>query len=145
MAKEYDPSKSINGLYKLTGDTGSTRYMAPEVGLEKPYNEKVDVYSFGILFWQILSMEIPFSGTGFNVKTFKKLVFEKGARPVPDPKWPAPISALIRSCWSADISERPSMEEVVGILRADITINSEDEEVFDIMDASRKSEMSLKA
>ncbi len=33
----------------MTGDTGSTRYMAPEVYFEKPYNQNVDVYSFGIL------------------------------------------------------------------------------------------------
>ena len=33
----------------MTGETGSTRYMAPEVHFEKPYNQSVDVYSFSIL------------------------------------------------------------------------------------------------
>lgn len=125
----------------MTGDTGSTRYMAPEVYLEKPYNEKVDVYSFGILFYQILALETPFEG--LTVKSFPKMVFEKGARPVPDPKWPLGITNLMQRCWSAKITERPSMEEVSEVLFEEISANT-DEEVFDIMDASRKSELSLR-
>ncbi len=37
--------------YKLTGCTGSRRYMAPEVCFSDPYNVKADVYSFGILLY----------------------------------------------------------------------------------------------
>lgn len=125
----------------MTGDTGSTRYMAPEVGLEKPYNETVDVYSFGILFYQMLALETPFEG--LTVKSFPKMVFEKGARPVPNPKWPLAISNLMQRCWSAKISARPTMDEVSDILFEEINANT-DEEVFDIMDVSRKSELSLR-
>lgn len=125
----------------MTGDTGSTRYMAPEVFFEKPYNEKVDVYGFGVMFYQILALETPFEG--LTVKSFPKMVFEKGVRPVVDPKWPLAISSLMQRCWSAKISARPSMEEVTEVLFAEITANT-DEEIFDIMDVSRKSEMSLR-
>jgi serine/threonine protein kinase len=45
--------RTENGLFKLSGNTGSLRYMAPEVALEKAYNHKVDVYSYGILLWQV--------------------------------------------------------------------------------------------
>jgi len=38
-----------NEVYKMTGETGSLRYMAPEVADLIPYNHKIDVYSFGIL------------------------------------------------------------------------------------------------
>ena len=37
--REYE-----NEAYDMTGNTGSLRYMAPEVALRKPYTEKVDVY-----------------------------------------------------------------------------------------------------
>ena len=142
LAKEFDPSKADkSGCYNLTGDTGSTRYMAPEVGLSKPYNEKVDVYSFGILFYQIMALETPFQG--LTVRSFPKMVFEKGARPVPDPKWPSQITDLMKKCWSANISERPSMEDVSSILFEEINANT-DEDIIDIMDASRKSELSLR-
>lgn len=35
------------GAYNMSGDTGSLRYMAPEVAKNLPYNQKVDVYAFG--------------------------------------------------------------------------------------------------
>lgn len=124
----------------MTGDTGSTRYMAPEVYFEKPYNQSVDVYSFGIIFYQILALATPFEG--LTVKSFPKMVFQKGSRPKPDPKWPLGITNLMQRCWSSNISERPSMEEVSEVLFEEISSNS-DEEVIDIMDASRKSALSL--
>ncbi len=37
-------SHDINITYKLTGETGSYRYMAPECFRHEPYNLKVDVY-----------------------------------------------------------------------------------------------------
>lgn len=53
-------SSSSSESYKLTGYTGTRAYMAPEVALRLQYNEKVDIYSFGILFWQIITGEVPF-------------------------------------------------------------------------------------
>jgi serine/threonine protein kinase len=49
--------------YKMSGNTGTLIYMAPEVALNKPYTEKVDIYSFGIILWQLASGVVPFSGT----------------------------------------------------------------------------------
>jgi len=52
LAKKLTPSNATdNDLYLLTGNTGSLRYMAPEVAIGLPYNQKADAYSFGILFW----------------------------------------------------------------------------------------------
>lgn len=41
--------------YKMTGGTGSLRYLAPENFLGKPYNEKTDIYSFSIIVWELLA------------------------------------------------------------------------------------------
>jgi serine/threonine protein kinase len=38
------PAVNILARYRMTGETGSPRYMAPECHLNLPYNEKVDVY-----------------------------------------------------------------------------------------------------
>jgi serine/threonine protein kinase len=142
LCREFDPSQvDKDGTYKLTGDTGSMRYMPPEVALNKPYNETVDVYSFGILLYQIMALETPFAG--LTMRSFPTMVFTKGARPIPDPKWPENISGLMRKCWSANIRERPSMADVVSILTEEINANS-DQEIMDIMDVSRKSELSLR-
>jgi serine/threonine protein kinase len=34
--------------------------MAPEVGMEEPYNELCDVYSFGVLFWEMMTLSKPY-------------------------------------------------------------------------------------
>ena len=119
LAKEYDPSKADkNGCFNYTACTGSPRYMAPETALGQPYNEKIDVYSYGLLLYQILALETPFEG--LTMKSFPKIVYEKGARPVPNVKWPATISSIMQRCWSAKISQRPSMKEVASILSKEI-------------------------
>ena len=51
---------NANGTYKLTPNTGSIRYMAPENGNKWPYNFLADSYSFGILLWEICSLKRPF-------------------------------------------------------------------------------------
>ena len=95
--------------------------MAPEVAFGKPCNETMDVYSFGILLYQILALEAPFEG--LTIKSFPKLVYEKGSRPVPDSKWPAEITALVHRCWSARIRNRPPMAEVESVLAREIDSN----------------------
>lgn len=115
LAKQFDPSKADkDGCYQMTAFTGSLRYMAPEVALGKPCNETTDVYSFGLLLYQIIALEAPFYG--LTVKSFPKFVFEKGARPKPDAKWPAELSSLMRRCWSPTIHARPFMAEVSEVL-----------------------------
>jgi len=48
--------------YEMTGNTGSLRYMAPEVVLNQPYTEKVDVFSFAVVLWTISKCKVPYKG-----------------------------------------------------------------------------------
>lgn len=137
LARELnDDLRQSDGLYKMTGDTGSILFMAPEVALEKPYNETVDVYSFGVLLWQLLKSEEPYHGFTYNM--IMKSVVRGGCRPKIDPKWQKDISNLMSKCWSAKISTRPSMEEVSTVLQQEI-MNSGEETVDDMLDVSTKS------
>lgn len=53
--------QKIAGTYRMTGKTGSMRYMAPEVFQDDPnYDEKVDIYSTGLILWYIALGERPF-------------------------------------------------------------------------------------
>jgi serine/threonine protein kinase len=140
LAKEFDPAKSNpDGTYNYTGDTGSPRYMATEVAQERPYNQNVDVYSFCILLWEILTLSQPFENFTFSM--LKRKVVEEGFRPKPDDKWPPAISNALRAGWG-DAKKRPSMEEIHDVLRDEINRNSE-EGVEDSVDISGKSAASL--
>lgn len=97
--------------YRMTGNTGSKRYMAPEVALKRPYNETADVYSFGIILWQMARDKVPFSKMG--VDEFLQKVARDGERPKLDKAWPQRFSALLVACWDADPLNRPSFANVV--------------------------------
>eukprot|EP00980_Cylindrotheca_fusiformis_P001270 scaffold332_cov117-Cylindrotheca_fusiformis.AAC.30 len=113
---EYD---KVNDSYKLTGDTGTLRYMPPEVGLDQPYGMSVDVYSLSILAYEVLSLKVPFAG--IPPSEFRHQVFVKGIRPPIDQEWPVQLQRLIASMWISYPNARPTSDEVftafTGMLR----------------------------
>lgn len=111
LAKELiDNNRNDDGTYNLTGFTGSILYMAPEVALSKPYNTSSDVFSFGILMWMVISLEVPYKTLTLNL--IKKLVVHEGLRPSCNSSWPVGITDLMQQCWSEDPKKRPPFSEV---------------------------------
>lgn len=55
VSEEDEASAGANAT--LTTCVGTIPWVAPEILASKPYNEKVDVYSFGIVLWEILTRE----------------------------------------------------------------------------------------
>ena len=143
LSKEFDPStKDDDGTYNMTADTGSPRYMAPEVFLGERYNESIDVYSFSILMWQILKLQTPHEG--FTMSVLKKKVIIGGARPKCDPKWSPRLRELIQNGWSSP-KNRPTMEDVTEVLRCEINSYAMEKRIGcgNVLDVSRKSDASL--
>lgn len=103
--------KRSSDTYQMTGNTGTLRYMAPEVAVGKSYNSTVDVYSFGIIVWQILKGDVPFQGMGR--KAFMERVVAGGERPQCGRGWPRQFRALLQRCWSEEKEVRPSFEEIL--------------------------------
>lgn len=101
---------SADQAYDMTGCTGSLRYMAPEVALRQPYTEKADVYSFGILLWQMARDRAPFKG--LDKDQFMSKVVAMNERPKLDKTWPVGFSTLLTSCWDRDPLRRPSFNVI---------------------------------
>jgi len=119
LAKRLNPEDlTENEMYSLTGNTGSLRYMAPEVALCEPYDHRVDSYSFGILFWQICSLTTPF--LGYSTKSHAERVVRQGYRPKPDKTWPETWTLLMKLCWSPDTQARPSFDHIVNVLEQEV-------------------------
>ena len=108
-----------DGRYDMTGNTGSRRYMAPEVAKDQEYNESVDVYSFGILMWELCSAEKPFYGYGSG-KHMQQVVLG-GERPKMDSAhtayWPNNLQWLMKKCWSQYSCVRPDFASVKQVLK----------------------------
>jgi serine/threonine protein kinase len=123
LGKSREPLESLkskDGTYNLTQLKGSLTYMAPEVATGKGYNHSCDVYSFAILFWQIMTLHTPFQDYTDNPREFKKYVYQCHKRPAFDETWPLHLKVCLIHCWSEDIKERLDMIKVVKILRKQI-------------------------
>lgn len=121
--EEYD--KDIDS-YNLTGNTGTLRYMPPEVALDQPYGMSVDVYSLAILIYEVLSLKVPFAG--MPPSEFRHQVFVRGARPPIDQGWPYPLQDLLASMWNANSKSRPTSDQVFSTLTG--MLRGSDEELF---------------
>mmetsp|Transcript_3958 Transcript_3958/g.6615 ORF Transcript_3958/g.6615 Transcript_3958/m.6615 type:complete len:417 (-) Transcript_3958:1481-2731(-) len=121
LAKELSARDKLeNGLYKLTGFTGSIRYMAPEVGLRRPYNQKVDNYSFSMLLWYIMALEPPYGF--YTPEMFVSRVFQQGHRPVTMGDWPAGLCQVMKRSWDARINVRPSFEKIMDVIKREVAV-----------------------
>ncbi|KAL9275541.1 Serine/threonine/tyrosine-protein kinase HT1-like protein [Drosera capensis] len=98
----------------ILGFTSTYRWMAPEMIKEEHHTKKVDVYSFGIVLWEILTALIPFADLTPEQAAFA--VCQKNARPPLPPNCPRGLSDLIKRCWTANPERRPHFDEIVSIL-----------------------------
>jgi len=100
----------------LTGNTGSLRYMAPEVALSKPYSHRAEVFAFATLLWQMLSHERPFADC--DVNGFYRRVCHAGERPKIPPNLPAPLAEMLTRCWDINPAKRPEFTDIIPVLES---------------------------
>lgn len=108
-------------VYAMSGETGSLRYMAPEVADALPYNFTADVYSFGIILWELNAFKKPFEG--LNRELFYERIVHGGERPPISRKWPQELSSLMKECWDAEMRNRPKFRDIVK--RLDVFLDKE--------------------
>ncbi|KAG8478270.1 hypothetical protein CXB51_028017 [Gossypium anomalum] len=95
----------------MTCEAGTYRWMAPEIysrdplpiGAKKHYDHKVDVYSFSIVLWEILTNKAPFKGRDNNERPSVEGL-------------PTEIVSLLQSCWAEDPKIRPEFMEITASL-----------------------------
>lgn len=97
-----------------TAETGTYRWMAPEVVQHEPYSNKADVYSYGIILWECLTKKLPYEG--YTPVQAALGVVMNGLRPELPECAPQSIQELIRECWDLSPSSRPSFDAIVARL-----------------------------
>ena len=124
--------------YQMTGRSGTRRWIAPENCLCKHYGKGADVYSYCLLFWHVLSLQLPFAR--YNRRQHLHFVTLRGQRPNAKKM---KISKFMRSAiiegWSSDCSKRPSMVRLYELLKVELLEKRLDHKRRDgsILDRSR--------
>eukprot|EP01128_Nolandella_sp_AFSM9_P006224 TRINITY_DN3151_c0_g1_i1.p1 TRINITY_DN3151_c0_g1~~TRINITY_DN3151_c0_g1_i1.p1 ORF type:complete len:824 (-),score=169.85 TRINITY_DN3151_c0_g1_i1:258-2705(-) len=102
---------------------GNVKYSAPEILkaryddtiMSYPYCEETDVYSFGLMLWELITLKPLF----VRPKEYKgkkglaKYVLE-GHRPALEKHWPESLQKLLSDCWHEVQSMRPKFRDIIG-------------------------------
>jgi len=99
----------------MTQDVGTPHWMAPEIFESTTYTSQVDVYSYGMLVWEMLTESAPFKGlTGVQIAF---AVCNRGERPAFPEGTPQIMKDFIGKCWHQDPAKRPSFSKIYKLLR----------------------------
>lgn len=98
---------------QMTGTCGTPCYMAPEF-YKGEYDEKVDVYSYSMILYEMITGKVPFDTLEPSQIIYKVLVAEE--RPELPEDTPKELEKLIHYCWSPDPSERPSFKVIADYM-----------------------------
>mmetsp|Transcript_15450 Transcript_15450/g.23381 ORF Transcript_15450/g.23381 Transcript_15450/m.23381 type:complete len:810 (-) Transcript_15450:630-3059(-) len=109
-----NPEQNEVEAFQMTGETGSYRFMAPEVFRHEEYSETVDVYSYAMIFYYMLRSIPPWSGLS-GVDAATKAAVD-GERPLIPRDVDERISTLLKRCWDENPKGRPGFDEIITSL-----------------------------
>lgn len=93
-----------------TAEIGTYRWMAPEVINHEEYGKPADVYSYGMVLYELLTRELPF--VGISPMKVAMSVATTGLRPKLPSDTPPQLADLITRCWARDPLKRPTFAVV---------------------------------
>lgn len=115
---DFGLSKTISDDYMFqTQVAGSPCYMAPELLRDEEYSDKVDVYSYGIMCYELLSGKMAYPEAK-NITELMPIVLS-GKRPPLENETNIPqvFKELITSCWNGDEALRPTFYDLASRFR----------------------------
>ncbi|XP_066351897.1 serine/threonine-protein kinase STY46-like isoform X2 [Miscanthus floridulus] len=95
---------------QMTAETGTYRWMAPEIINHKPYDYKADVFSFAIVLWELATSKVPYD----NMTPLQAALGVRQGLRLDTPASVHPrLTKLIRQCWDEDPDVRPTFAEII--------------------------------
>ncbi len=108
--------EELNTMTQTKAAVGTAAYMAPELLEDNLFDEKSDVYSYGILLWEIYDRGVPWRGLQ-PMQIMRKVVDKRERPPLPS-TMPDDLRTLVGTCWSPGPDDRPAFVEIASVLHA---------------------------
>ena len=108
--------EELNTMTQTKAVQGTAAYMAPELLEDNVFDEKSDVYSYGILLWEIYDRGIPWRGLQ-PMQIMRKVVDKRERPPLPS-SMPDDLRTLVGTCWSPGPDDRPDFQTIASVLHA---------------------------
>src|SRR4051812_12983052 len=103
-----DKKDNLNKIF------GVIPYLAPEVLSKKPYTKESDVYSFGMIMWELTTGKKPFHDIPHNSSLISDIL--NGIRPQVTDDTPEFYAELMKKCWDHSPENRPTAREIYDCL-----------------------------
>ena len=113
-------SEDDGGSVRGTRAVGTALFRAPEILRGEAYSVAVDVYSYGITLWEIMTAKYPYVEKfeqGLAMREILDDVIHSDARPEFPAHCESNLKKLAEWCWNGNPSERPTFEEIVPVLK----------------------------
>ncbi|XP_014487102.1 PREDICTED: mitogen-activated protein kinase kinase kinase 12 isoform X1 [Dinoponera quadriceps] len=105
---DFGTSREWNEISTRMSFAGTVAWMAPEIIRNEPCSEKVDIWSYGVVLWELLSGEIPYKDVDSSAIIWG--VGNNSLRlPIPN-SCPEGYGLLVKQCWAAKPRNRPSFK-----------------------------------
>ena len=111
---DFGIAKNMEATIEMAIAVGTVHWMAPEIFKNRVFSFASDVYSFGIMVWEMYTCEEPYRG--MNSMQIMWAVGNDGTRPEIPADCPGNIRDLLVRCWQGDRKLRPKIDEVVKCL-----------------------------
>ncbi|KAG8076154.1 hypothetical protein GUJ93_ZPchr0006g44734 [Zizania palustris] len=118
VVKVYDfgLSRMKNSTFLSSrSSAGTAEWMAPEVLRNEPSDEKCDVFSFGVILWELCTLLHPWEGMN-PMQVVGAVGFQQRRLDIP-PHVDPTIAEIIKRCWQTDPRMRPSFSEIMSALK----------------------------
>ena len=119
---DFGTAKRAQQTTAMSQVTGTFAWMAPEL-LQNPdakvLSKSCDVYSYGILLWELYTGEIPFASSGLSGIGIAMAAI-KGQRPGIPRSCPQYLADLMQECWSSNPKQRTNFVAILSVLKSKI-------------------------